>query len=181
MEYSLKNGKVVIIREPVTEDAKSIIDVISSADKETKFLARNPGEFNLTVNQEKEFISKILTDKDRDLFVAEYDGKIVGNCSVGLVGETERCMHRAEVTFVVLKNYWGLGIGGKLMQHCIQWCKTKNVTQIELCVVEDNIKAIKMYKDFGFKTVGVIPNAFRYQNGSFSNQKLMVLELKNNN
>lgn len=43
MEYTLKNGKNVIIRPPTTEDAQAIIHVIATADTETPFLARNPG------------------------------------------------------------------------------------------------------------------------------------------
>ena len=43
MYYILKNGKSVTIREPVVDDAEEIISVITTADKETLFLARNPG------------------------------------------------------------------------------------------------------------------------------------------
>ena len=53
MEYKLKNGKNVNIRIPRIEDAQEIINVISTADRETLFLARNPGEFHPTL--EKEF------------------------------------------------------------------------------------------------------------------------------
>lgn len=38
MEYILKNGKLVIIRRPVVDDAEELISVISTADKETLFL-----------------------------------------------------------------------------------------------------------------------------------------------
>ena len=177
MEYQLKNGKSVVIRKPTLDDALAIINIISAADIETKFLSRNPEEFKVTEEQEKEFICNILEDNDQDWFVAEYDGKVVGQCSVGLIRKTERCRHRAEVTFVILKKYCGIGIGGKLMQQCISWCKDKNVTQIELSVVEDNKSAIAMYEAFGFKVTGTIPKAMRYNDGTFADEKLMVLEL----
>ena len=177
MEYNLKNGKSVIIRKPAIDDAKAIINIISVADTETKFLARNPGEFPVTEKQEKIFIEKVLNDNDTDWFVAEYDGKIIGQCSVGLVSKNERYRHRAEVTFAILKDFWGLGIGGKLMQQCIAWCKDKKVTQIELDVVTGNKRAIKMYEGFGFKTIGTIPKAMRYPDGTFADKNLMILEL----
>ena len=177
MEYKLKNGKSVIIRKPTLDDAQAIINIISAADTETKFLSRNSGEFKITEEQEKEFIRKILEDNDQDWFVAEYNKQVVGQCSVGLIRRTERCRHRAEVTFLILKNYCGMGIGGKFMQQCINWCKDKNVTQIELSVVEDNKTAIAMYEAFGFKTTGTIPKAMRYKNDTFADEKLMVLEL----
>ena len=177
MEYKLKIGKTVIVRKPVIGDAAAIINIISTADSETKFLARNPGEFKVTEEQEKEFIRNVLEDGDQDWFVAEYDGKVVGQCSIGLIRKTERCRHRAEVAVVVLKDYCGIGIGGKLMEQCIKWCKDKNITQIELSVVADNKPAITMYESFGFKTTGTIPNAMRYQNGTFADEKIMILEL----
>lgn len=177
MEHELKNGKTVVIRKPTIEDAEAIINVISTADGETKFLARTPGEFSVTVEQEREFIKNILDDDGSDWFVAEYDGKVIGQCSVGLVSKYEKYRHRAEVTFVILKDYWGMGIGGKLIQHCIDWCRDKNVSQIELSVVADNTRAINLYEKFGFKVVGVKPNAMRYPDGLFSDEKLMVLEI----
>ena len=177
MEYELKNGEIVIIRKPTIDDAKGIVDLISVADTETKFLSRNPGEFRVTEDEEKSFLNNVLNDNDTDLFVAEYDGKIIGNCSVGLVSRYERYRHRAEVTFVVLKDYWKIGIGGKLMQQCIDWCKEKKVIQIQLRVVADNKHAIKMYESFGFKATGTIPKAMKYKDGSFTDEIFMVLEL----
>lgn len=49
MEYVLKNGKKVVIRKPKVCDAESIINIISVADTESLFLARNPGEFTTSV------------------------------------------------------------------------------------------------------------------------------------
>ena len=70
-----------------------------------------------------------------------------------------------------------MGIGGKLMQQCINWCKDKNVTQIELNVVADNKQAINMYESFGFKTTGTITEAMRYDDGTFADELFLILEL----
>lgn len=77
MEHLLKNGKKVIIRKPTIEDAEAIINVITIADTETLFLARNPGEFCTTVEREKQIIEGVLADSDTEWFVAEYDNKVV--------------------------------------------------------------------------------------------------------
>ena len=177
MEYLSKNGKNIIIRKPTLDDAESLIDLITLADRETKFLSRNPDEFSVTVEQEREFIRSIQTDSDSQWFVAEDGGKIVGMASVGVAGKNERYRHRGVVTFVVLKSYWGMGIGRKLMQECIEWCRGKNITQMELDVVSDNTRAINLYEKFGFRTMGTIPHAMRYKDGTFADKKLMVLEL----
>lgn len=174
MEYILKNGESVTIRKPVVDDAEEIISVISTADKETLFLARNPGEFQPTLEIEQNIIKDILNSTDSVWFVAEVDGKVVGQCSVGLVRGYQRYRHRAGVAFVLLEGYCNIGIGGKMMEECLEWCKDNNVTQVELDVVKNNERALKMYQNFGFEIVGTIPNALRYSDGTCVDEYTMV-------
>jgi len=104
----------------------------------------------------------------------EYNGKIVGQCSVGIVRNNDRYRHRAAVAFILLQEYWGLGIGGKMMEECIKWCTAHGITQIELDVVKDNERALKMYQSFGFEIVGTQPKALRYPDGTYADEYLMV-------
>ena len=177
MEYLLRNGKNVIIRKPNIEDAEAIINVITIADTETLFLARNPGEFCTPVEREKQIIDNVLADNDVEWFVAEYENKVIGQCSVGLVRKNARYRHRAEVAFVILQDYCNLGIGGKMMEECIKWCKKKGITQMELDVVKNNEKALKMYQGFGFEIIGIRENALRYQDDTYADEYLMVKKL----
>lgn len=174
MEYLLKNGKKVLIRKPTAEDAEAIIHVMTITDTETLFLARNPGEFCTPVEREKQIIEDVLADNDVEWFVAEYDNKVIGQCSVGLVRRNARYRHRAEVAFVILKDYCNLGIGGRMMEECIKWCKEHGITQIELDVVKDNTRALKMYQNFGFEIIGTKKNALRYEDGTYADEYLMI-------
>ena len=174
MEYVLKNGNKVNIRAPRVEDAEQLVYVMKTADCETRFLARNPGEFTTTVEREKEIIANVLNNKNSAWFLPEYDGKLVGQCSVGIVRNNDRYRHRAGVAFILLQEYWGLGIGGKMMEECIKWCTAHGITQIELDVVKDNERALKMYQSFGFEIVGSQPKALRYPDGTYADEYLMV-------
>ncbi len=147
------------------------------ADTETLFLARNPGEFCTPVEREKQIIKNVLADNDAEWFVAEYENKVIGQCSVGLVRRTARYRHRAEVAFVILQDYCNLGIGGKMMEECIKWCEKMSVTQMELDVVKNNEKALKMYQSFGFEIIGTRKNALCYQDGTCADEYLMVKNL----
>lgn len=177
MEYKLKNGKTVLIRHPVVEDAESIMNLIKTADTETRFLARNPGEFKYTLEQEKQLLENIQKETTRTWFIAEYEGKVVAQCAVGYVRDNERFRHRGNVAFVVLQESAGIGIGGKLMEEAIKWAKAKGITQLELDVVENNERAIKMYKGFGFETIGIMPKALKYLDGTYANELIMVKQL----
>lgn len=177
MIYPLKNGKSVNIRALQPTDAEAMIHLLQTADSETAFLARNPGEFTATVEREREIIRSSLANQDAAWFVAEYEGRVVGQCSVGLVRSRQRFRHRAEVAFVLLKDCWNLGIGGKMMESCLGWCRNHYVLQAELMVVTHNERALSMYKSFGFEICGTIPHALRYPDGSFADEYLMIKQL----
>lgn len=176
-KYFLRNGKSVIIREPVIEDAEAMINLMKKVDTESRFLAREPGEFQTSIEREREIIQGAVADSNSTWFIAEVNGQVVGQCYIGLLRRYQRYRHRAEVAFVLLKNYWNQGIGGKMMQECIKWAHKMNVEKIELDVVCDNSNALKMYESFGFKISGNIHNALKYTDGTYANEYFMELEL----
>lgn len=173
-EYNLKNGKKVIIRSASVSDAEAMVNLIKRADTESRFLAREPGEFQMTVAQEEDFIQQMLADNHNMWFMAEYEGKLVGQSFVGLVHKNLRYRHRAQVAFLLLKEYWNLGIGGKLMEECIGWCREHKIEQIELDVVAENERAMQMYQSFGFEITGKQPRALKYGDGTYADEFYMV-------
>lgn len=48
------------------------------------------------------------------------------------------------------KKYWGKGIGSKVMELIIELAKQKNLDSIWLNVIDDNIRAIRLYEKYGF-------------------------------
>lgn len=55
--------------------------------------------------------------------------------------------------FEVTTKERGKGIGDKLLKYLIEKYKEKDIKNITLEVKEDNIKAINLYKKYGFKKV----------------------------
>ena len=177
MEAVLKNGKSVIIRRPEPEDAEALVRVLTQAAGETRFLAREPEEFSVTAEQQRAAIERVNADPDMAWFAAEVDGRVIGQGSVTRVRRMSRYRHRAELAFIVLQEYWGMGIGGRLMQACIEWAKENGVTQLELETVQSNERARRIYESFGFRITGTIPKALRYADGTYADEYRMVLEL----
>ena len=174
MEHTLNNGKTVQIRLPGTEDAQAIITLIATADGETPFLGRNAGEFHPSLEKERALITAMLESEDEKWFVVECDGKLVGQCAVGRVRRSQRFRHRAEVHFVVLAAYCGMGIGRLMMTQCLSWCRDHQITQAELDVVAGNERALHLYESFGFEISGIFPRAMRYPDGSYADEYRMV-------
>lgn len=179
MLYNLKNGKSVLIREVEKTDAENFINLMKTVDSESKFLGREPFEFDTTLEEECKFLENIIRDETKTTLVAICDEKVVGQISVSLVRNRLRFKHRAEMAIMIMKDYTSIGIGGKLMTEMINWCKSKEpkVEQIELEVVANNEKAISLYKSFGFEKYGVIPNALKYQDGTYADEYFMLKKL----
>ena len=174
-EYLLKNGQRLIVRIPDESDAQGLIDQMQDVDRETKFLAREPDEFNFTLEQEKSFIRNNTNNKNSQFLIGELEGKIVANCSVGLVQTPKRYLHRAALGIAVRKESWGMGIGKKMMQECIMWCNKNGVEQLELEVVTQNERAVSLYKSLGFQIYGTKKHALKYGDGTYADEYCMIL------
>ncbi|HCX04807.1 MAG TPA: GNAT family N-acetyltransferase [Clostridiales bacterium] len=176
-KYELRGNKQLIVRIPEESDAQELIDYIKAVDCETKYLAREPGEFSFSLEQEKDFVRSFAYDKNSQMLVGQVDGTIVANCSVGIVMNNRRYIHRAALGISVMKAYWGMGIGRVLMEECIDWCKSNRVEQLELEVVTENERAIAMYKNLGFEIHGTKKHALKYSNGTYVDEYFMILPL----
>ncbi len=176
-ENILKDGQKLIIRTAEEGDAQGLIDLLRTVDSETKFLAREPGEFNFTLEQEREFIRGMMEDDNKQLLIGEINGRIVANCSVGIVVNNKRYLHRATMGISVRKKYWNRGIGKTMINECIKWCKEKSVEQLELEVVTQNSRAISMYKNLGFEVYGTKKHALKYSDGTYADEYYMILFL----
>lgn len=176
-EYLLKDGQQLVIRIPELDDAQGLINQMQAVDGETKFLARESDEFNFTVEQEREFIKNHMNDENSCFLIAELGGRIIANCSVGLILNKKRYLHRAAMGIAVLKAYWSKGIGKIMMQECINWCKENGVEQLELEVVTQNDRAVSMYKSFGFEIYGTKKHALKYSDGTYADEYHMILFL----
>lgn len=179
-EYVLKDGEELIVRTPKEGDEQGLINLMQAVDSETKFLAREPDEFTFTLEQEREFIRNSINDENGFFLIAEINGIIIATCSVGIVMNNRRFLHRAAMGIVVRKDHWNRGIGKNLMQECIEWCNEKGVEQLELEVVTRNNRAISMYLNFGFEIYGTKKHALKYADGSYGDEYFMCLVLDGN-
>ena len=83
-------------------------------------------------------------------FVAKQENEIVGFAGILLIIDQVNIMN-----IVVIKDKRNFGIGSLLLEEIIRYSKIHNATSITLEVNEKNIPAIKLYKKYGFKQVGL--------------------------
>jgi len=105
--------------------------------------------------------------KDNNLFVARYNGKIVG--SVILDHHPEEAYHGAKWkldtdyssifvirTFVVHPLFLKIGVGRSLMDFSFELAQKSGMKSIRLDVYEKNIPAILLYEKCGFEYIDTV-------------------------
>ena len=174
----LKNGKIAILKSPTTEDAKQMLNYISTACGETDFLARYPEEWeNMSVEKEEAWIKESLNTPNALILNCLVDGKIAGNCEIRFRTGI-KTSHRATVAIAILKKYWNIGIGSAMFEELIKSAREHGgVDLIELGFIEGNDRARHLYEKFGFKIVSETPNAFKLKDGTRFKEFYMQKEL----
>lgn len=172
-----KTGSEVILRNARESDAEDLIKYLKITTSETPYLIREPDEVLLSLEQEQNFIRRIL-DSDRELMlVAFIDGKHIGSCSLMGVGEYRRYYHRCDVAIALYQEYWGRGIGKMMMKSMLEIAKEIGYEQAELEVIADNQKAIALYENLGFVKYGRFPDNMKYKNGKYADAYWMMKKL----
>lgn len=132
------NNKVTII--PYSDDLKEPVKTLNLEWLKKYFRVEDKDEIMLS-NPQLEII-----DKGGMIFYAKYDNKIVGTVSLLKVDETTFELSKMAVNDVVQ----GLGIGQKLMDHCLLIAQQKNIRKLILYSNRKLLPAIYLYKKVGF-------------------------------
>lgn len=172
-----KTGCEVVIRSVEINDAAGLIDFLKITASETPYLVREPDEVTLTLEQEQDFIRRIM-DSDRELMlVATIGGEHVGNCSLMSIGGYARYRHRCSVAIALYQEYCGIGIGKIMMGIVLEAAKKIGYEQAELEVIAENKKAIALYESLGFERYGRLPDNMKYKDGKYADAYQMVKKL----
>lgn len=90
-----------------------------------------------------------IIDKGGMIFYAKYNDKIVGTVSLLKINETTFELSKMAVT----NDIQGLGIGNKLMEHCLLIANEKGIKKLILYSNRKLLPAIFLYEKFGFEEV----------------------------
>ena len=167
----------MIIREAKPDDADQLITYIQRLDAEPdSMIPRAPGEFQVTVEQERKLLSDYLAVDNSAYFVAEVEGHIVGILSCD-GGRRQATRHNASFGMSVSRVERNNGIGTALLSHLVEWATdTSILSRLELEVYAHNAPAIHLYRKFDFVEEGKRESAY-FQHGRFIDGLLMARKL----
>lgn len=165
----------LIIREARTEDASQLIAYMVALSEEPEIdLPLGRGEFDLTIDEERQVIEDYHAAENCLFLVAEDAGQIVG-CLTCQGGRRRALRHAALLGMSVAQTWRGQGIGRAMLTHAIEWARgTHRVTRIELTVYARNKRAIHLYHSAGFITEGRLRRAV-FQDGAYIDIYVMGL------
>lgn len=137
-----------IVRTTDINDAPAIHNVL--------FEAFNPyseqyteGALNATIVSTKD-LEERLGLPDFDVLIVLYKGNIVGTASV----KTERGRNVYLCSMAVTPDYYGKGIGYRILEEVEKTAITKGCLTISLETSAPLVNAINLYEKFGFKRTG---------------------------
>lgn len=168
----------ITISRAQPEEAEEILEYLRIVGGETDNLTFGSEGFPMTVKEEQRYLESLMSTHSSIMLLARKDGRIVGNASFnGYL--MERTKHRGDFGISVLKAEWGNGIGSRLLEKIIEFAKDEAYAEIiSLEVRSDNIRAIKLYKKYGFETIGHFKGFFKID-GKDIDFDLMNLYLEN--
>ena len=176
-KYEL-NGKEILLRSATAEDADMMKIYLETVCGETRFLMREADEVMISDEDELKFINA-HNDSDTDLLILAFvDGEYAGNCSFEAETVSRRNRHRAGIGIALFQKFTGFGLGRLMLTVLLEEIRKAGFEQAELTVVSSNDRARHLYESLGFRECGRIPNANKYDDGSRSDNILMVLPLK---
>jgi RimJ/RimL family protein N-acetyltransferase len=167
-QFSLKDGRELVLREAKKEDATATLRCINQAGGETPYLTFAGGQFPASLADEQRFIEYVANSWNAIMLVAELDDQIVGILTFE-GGRTRRVSHTGELGILVLKAYWGLGIGARMVAALINWAGRGGIRKINLRVRDDNERAITMYRKLGFQDEGHVTREYRIGDQFYDN------------
>jgi RimJ/RimL family protein N-acetyltransferase len=162
------------IREAQPDDAEQIIAHVQRlANEPDTTIPLAPGEFQVTVEQERRLLSGYLEADNSIFLVAEIDGQIIGvlNCDGG---KRQANRHAASTGMSVAKEWRNKGVGTALKLYLIEWAKgTGIIKRLEAEIYAHNAPNIHLHQKLGFVEEGRRRNAY-FQHGRFIDSIIMT-------
>jgi RimJ/RimL family protein N-acetyltransferase len=154
--HSLANGQTLVIRSPVEDDARTLIDYARRVSDETNYLSFSPADYTRAEPAERAALREFAGGVNRLALVGSIDDAVVSMLTF-TGGSRPRIRHVGEFGITVRRSLWGLGIAGVMLDTLIGWAYTSGVvTKINLRVRTDNARAIALYERKGFVREGTL-------------------------
>lgn len=168
-----KEAFEIVLREGQAKDAKPLLDFYKRVGEETAYLPFGGEGIGASQERVQRQLKQVEYSENNRVLLALLDGQIIGVCTVTADDQRRTC-HVGELGIAVLRQYWGTGLSRILMDDMVDWATDSPVLRLLKVEVDTkNVRAIRLYQQFGFESRGTLPQAFLSDDGSYHDTQLM--------
>ncbi len=142
------------IRPAIPTDAAAYLAYDRAVRSETHFLMRTAAESLPDVAAARRFLAEQRIGDRTATLLAVVDGTIAGSLSLW-TGAYARTAHEAGLGLAVRRDFWALGIGGRLIAAADLWVRARRLHRLSLWVFGHNARARRFYAGHGFREEAV--------------------------
>lgn len=176
--HHTKDGKPFSIRQPNADDAEAIIAYAKLMFASTDQVLTMPEEYNITVEQERSWVTRPQHEASTLILIAELNGQIIGLLDFSAKPK-KKLRHSGEFGVSVHPDYRGLGIAKVLIQTLLMWAKRNpQIEKVLLNVFASNVNAISLYKTLGFLEEGRQLRAIKQLSGEYIDLVQMYIDVR---
>jgi len=161
---------VINIRKSNSTDANEIWEILSAIIREGDSFAYSP-------QSTKDDMLSYWFHKSKHTYTAMLDGKIVGTFFIQ-DNQPGLGSHIANAGYATSPKAYGQGIGKQMGIFSLSEARRLGYKAMQFnIVVKTNERAVKLWKDLGFKVIGEIPDAFQHRALGLVNAYIMYQKL----
>ena len=150
-----KNGQQITFRNINPEDSESFLKFREQVPRDSTNTMQYIG---MQLPSVQETAKRLATQQDDKMIlnIGAFDaGQVVGYLNFRMQNpEHPWFQHLGQFGMMVLKEYWGLGIGKKLLELQESHAKAQGITRIEATVRAKNHRGLTLYEHNGYKIEG---------------------------
>lgn len=118
----------------------------------------------------RERIDRMTSDLENKIIVLGLDGqRVVGHLQISLATNI-RFRGTGDLFIYLHQDFQNTGLGAHLMTEGIALAKTRRVHRVELTVVAENHRAIRLYEKVGFQREGVKRENYFGEDGKYHDE-----------
>jgi len=117
------------------------------------------------------------TGPDRETFVAEKDGRVIGTYYLR-ANQRGGGAHVANCGYVTADDARGCGVARSMCEHSLQHARERGFRAVQFnFVISTNERAIRLWESLGFQIVGRLPLVFLHPNLGYTDAFVMFRTL----
>lgn len=155
---------MIEIRDIVQADSAAFAELMIQLARESQNTLLTPAEAERAAPAQAERTRELIASPQQMVLLALNNEIPVG--FIGLTrGALEKNAHVCSLAMGVLAAFQHQGIGRLLLREGLAWAKRHGIRRVELGVMTENARAIRLYEQFGFVLEGTRRSALRLDDG----------------